>query len=382
MNSARYITVFLMLLLMPVLLFGAITATYYAEPSLYLQVQPGPYTSDTVIGAKLGFLEVTTDGEEIYSPAWGSTSENILPTLVYGDMRWYDQPSGPFIPLSSHPFHIMSVAYRHGYPGQPTITKVDHPYSPIIDNGPIQVKVSPFRVELYLVNTDSTNRNIKVKSQWPDRPAIHFKEGFVYTFDLLFDPAYSFVVANQKGTKVNEMMNLLGEPNSNGSYVSVGGNTGSNSIPIAPGLNPNTPGMPYGPPQTVIFSVALSDLSTTFDLAEAVGSNRKVVNTMTIIVYNGVVGANYSQEVVFTDTSSGFDDFRLLHEEGGFVTIPFNLFFGGTQVTKGEPIDWDTLQSGSDNIKTIQIGGIDQNAIDSLASGTYSDTISVEIRNP
>jgi len=52
------------------------------------------------------------------------------------------------------------------------------------------------------------------------------------------------------------------------------------------------------------------------------------------------------------------------------------------EVEKGAIITWSNLQDGSDNTKTIRIGGIDQNIIDSLASGTYSDTINVEIRNP
>ncbi len=79
MSVTRFASVLLMFLLVPALLFGAITATYTPEPYLHFEVQPGPYTSDTVLGAKLGTLEAFTDGEEIYSPAWGSTSENFWP---------------------------------------------------------------------------------------------------------------------------------------------------------------------------------------------------------------------------------------------------------------------------------------------------------------
>jgi len=386
MSVTRFASVLLMFLLVPALLFGAITATYYAEPSLYLQVQPGPYTSDTVIGAKLGYLEVTTDGEEIYSPAWGSTSENFLSAYLHGPMRLI--PGGP---LGQWPyeFHIMSVAYPEGYPGPPIIiTKVDYPYSPIIKNEPEQVKVSPFRVELYLVNTNSVNRNIKVKP--PELPASCFEPNESYTLTAFmgarFDLHYSFVVANQKGTKVNEMMNWWdGEPNSSGSYVSVGGNTGSNSIAVTSGLDPGNPEVPYGDPSTMVnFSVFLSEQSTTFDLSEAVGTNRKDVNTMTITVSNGIAGADYSQKVIFTDLTpvSTSAEFRMLPEESGPNPIPFKLYFDSMEVVKGEAITWSSLQNGSSNTKTIRIGGIDQNIIDSLASGTYSDTINVEIRNP
>ncbi|TAH54973.1 MAG: hypothetical protein EWM48_10580, partial [Sphaerochaeta sp.] len=117
--------------------------------------------------------------------------------------------------------------------------------------------------------------------------------------------------------------------------------------------------------------------------SEAVGTNRKDVNTMTITVSNGIAGADYSQKVIFTDLTpvSTSAEFRMLPEESGPNPIPFKLYFDSTEVVKGEAITWSSLQNGSSNTKTIRIGGIDQNVIDSLASGTYSDTINVEIQN-
>ncbi len=137
------------------------------------------------------------------------------------------------------------------------------------------------------------------------------------------------------------------------------------------------------PSQIVSYSVFLSEQTKTFNLSEAVGTNRKDVNTMTITVSNGIAGANYSQKVIFTDLTpvSTSAEFRMLPEESGPNPIPFKLYFDSTEVVKGEAITWSSLQNGSSNAKTIRIGGIDQNVIDSLASGTYSDTINVEIQN-
>lgn len=382
MRLARFVYVFLMLLLFPTLLFGAITAVYTPEPYLVLQAKPGPFTSDMTFGAKLGTLIVTTtDGDKIYAPTWGSTDEVSNDVILSGLMRSY--LGGPF-KEDTHKFHIMSVAYPEGYPGTPTIRVVQSPHSPIVSWFPNTVNANPFRVELYLMSTNSTNQHtIPV---W--RPASYFHLNTAYTLPATFNPIFSFISANDPWMNVGWMMDN-GEPDpSHGSYVSVNGVAGPNSTPIVDPTaytdpdNPGQPGMTYGdPPQMVSYSVSLTNQSISFNLADAIGTNRKDVNTMTIIVANGKVGTNYSQQVIFTDTS-GFSNFRLLPEQGGSASIPFNLFFGGTQVPKGTPFLWNTLQNGSNNIKTIQIGGIDQNAIDSLASGTYSATISVEIQNP
>ena len=112
MSSVRCIVV-LMLLLVPALLFGAITAIYTPELSIYLQVHPGPYTSDTVIGAKLGTLKVTTtDGDQIHSPTWGSTGEVANGVNLTGPM--WNKKNGSYT-SDTHTFHVMSVAYPDGY---------------------------------------------------------------------------------------------------------------------------------------------------------------------------------------------------------------------------------------------------------------------------
>lgn len=382
MSSSRYIIVLLMLLLVPALLFGEITAVYTSEPYIYLRTQPDaefPYTSDTIIGAKLGTLTVTIPaGEVIYSPAWGTAGEVEDGVTLTGPMK-----SGNSYSISSHIFYVMSVAYVGG---SKFFNKFrNNAYAPIIQQQAFTVD-SSFTVELWLVNTHQDDSGATVGGG--NRPASDFQKGGAYTLPTGFNPVFSFITADSS-TNVNSMMNNDGTPKSSGSYVIVNGVEGADSIRIVQSSasytdpnNPGQPGMTYGdPPQMVSYSVSLTNQSISFNLADAIGTNRKDVNTMTIIVANGKVGTNYSQQVIFTDTS-GFSNFRLLPEQGGSASIPFNLFFGGTQVPKGTPILWNTLQNGSNNIKTIQIGGIDQNAIDSLASGTYSATISVEIQNP
>ena len=90
MRLARLVCVFLMLLFIPTILFGAITSVYTPEPYLVLQAKPGPFTSNTTFGAKLGTLIVTTtDGDKIYAPTWGSTDEVSNDVILSGLMRSY-----------------------------------------------------------------------------------------------------------------------------------------------------------------------------------------------------------------------------------------------------------------------------------------------------
>ncbi len=367
-----------MLSSIPSLLFGAITVTYTAVP-LELKTAPGPYTSDTVIGAKLGTLEVQiTEGSVIHSPAWGTAGEVASGVPLTGPMKSENGYS-----TSTHYFTVMSVAYIGGVT---KINRFNDTYIPIYEN---KCTVSnSFSVELWLVNTDKDKPNTTVNHN--HRPASDFQAGSVYTLPSDFAPYFSFISAKEGNTNVNAMINNDGTPNSSGSYVSVNGvEGGADNTPIIESSgysDPDNPGEPvtYGDPtQIVSYSVFLSEQTKTFNLSEAVGTNRKDVNTMTITVSNGIAGADYSQKVIFTDLTpvSTSAEFRMLPEESGPNPIPFKLYFDSTEVVKGEAITWSSLQNGSSNTKTIRIGGIDQNVIDSLASGTYSDTINVEIQN-
>ncbi len=174
-----------------------------------------------------------------------------------------------------------------------------------------------------------------------------------------------------------------------GSYVVTNGSSGADSTPIInPGSftdpeNPGSPGIMYGdPPLIVTYAVSFTKQATSFNLTDATGSKKKDVNTMRITISNGKSGTDYSQQVIFTDSSVGSNSFRLLPEQTGPTPITFDLYFDNTKVTKGTAITWNNLTNGSNNTKTIRIGGIDQTSIQTLASGTYSDTITVEIRNP
>ena len=380
MSLTRFAYVLLMLSSIPSLLFGAITVTYTAVP-LELKTAPGPYTSNTVIGIKLGTLRV--DGGPIYTPVWGNTTEVDSGTV---------KVKGPMSNGSNEAtFYLMSVAYPNGESQSPTIKVFSGAFLSIVSlpQNWVTVSADPFIVELWLVNTADTNNTYNPSTTCS---ASDFQMNAAYTLDS-FRPEFSFVTANSSKTNANSMMQgQTGNANpSNGTYAIVNGNGGPDSTPIVESTaytdpdNPNSPVMTYvDPSQIVSYSVFLSEQTKTFNLSEAVGTNRKDVNTMTITVSNGIAGADYSQKVIFTDLTpvSTSAEFRMLPEESGPNPIPFKLYFDSTEVVKGEAITWNNLQNGSSNTKTIRIGGINQNTIDSLASGTYSDTISVEIQNP
>lgn len=365
-------------------LFGAITAVYTPEPYIVLKVKPGPYTSNTTIGAKLGTLMVTTTGNsKIYSPAWGSIGEVSGGITLTGPMKSY--PNGGFEPDATQTFYVVSVAYPTGYPGNPVIAILGENHWPINGWAQNTIQANPFRVELWLVNTNSDNPNVTVGY----RPASYFELNAVYTLPSDFNPVFSFISANSSTTNVGTMMNHDGTPNSGGSYVVTNGSSGADSTPIInPGSftdpeNPGSPGITYGdPPLIVTYAVSFTKQATSFNLTDATGSKKKDVNTMRITISNGKSGTKYSQQVIFTDSSVGSNSFRLLPEQTGPTPITFDLYFDNTKVTKGTAITWNNLTNGSNNTKTIRIGGIDQTSIQTLASGTYSDTITVEIRNP
>lgn len=384
MSSSRHIVVLFTLLLMPALLFGAITVTYTPASSIILQDYPGPYTSNTVIGAKLGTLDVEiTGGSVIHSPAWGTAGEVAGGVSLTGPM--YDKHTGGY-ESDTHTFTVMSVAYIGGVP---TINRFDATYIPIYEQK--CTLNSTFSVELWLVNTHKTQPDATVGSG--QRPAIDFQAGSVYTLPDDFDPYFSFISANQGNTNVNKMVNSDGTPNSDGSYVSVSGATGPNSTPI---INPSgytnpddptSPGMTYGDPgQAIIgtsFTLESQEVSITLDQHTGTQIHKINAATLGVLVYNEQGGESVDVDITFTDNSPpGEDGFNLLHVDAPEFMIPYTLFWGNTTnpITKGVAIEWNDLGKGN-HLKDIYMGWIDAEIVDQRPQGDYKSIVTVTIAN-
>ncbi|MDY0304723.1 MAG: hypothetical protein RBQ65_08820, partial [Sphaerochaeta sp.] len=58
---------------------------------------------------------------------------------------------------------------------------------------------------------------------------------------------------------------------------------------------------------------------------------------------------------------------------------PYTLLFGNEEVEPGMVIDWDGLKNGQMAARAIQVTNISQHATSTLLSGTYRDTIYINI---
>lgn len=385
--------IFLVFVLVIVLPIGAVvTAEYYPEPQIAFTVAPPPFTSDTVLGAKLGTVIMHSTTGEIYTPSFVDVQSVPTPVIVTGNMKSYALQKD-YYPNQTQNFRIFSIAYPYGLGSTPVIT----PFSfssgiiPIIHNGPVTVYQTNFYIELFLLNIDDQTPGVNHTVIW--RPASFFEPGTPYSLPSNFDPKF------RVGSATNSTTNL-GTYTGGGTIdnlvlgqfvegIGPGGLSGSFDNPmIGPGAytdpnNPNSPGVIYGDPPELPkdpdFVFSLINESYAFALEDAIG-NKVKVNTAQMVVENGESGVTYKQNITFTD--SGIEpSFQLKHKDNVNITINYNLYFGSSNVpvTYGSPIEWGGLGSGPPNVKDIYIGGIVQNDVNQKLGGQYTDTIYVNI---
>lgn len=363
-------------------LFAEVTATYLRESAITLDISPGPFTHPTVLGAKLGTFVITSTNGEIYSPSLVNIGEASGQIPLTGLMKnWAD---GPFV-LNTNDFYIISVAYPNGLGSEPVLQVLYNNVIPIISWNSNTVYANPFYVELYLVNTNSTNRN--AQSGW--RPASYFKLDSPYSLPVGFNPRFSVAVADSPNTNVGTYTTGSGSvKESQGSYVTTDGSSGPDNTPILdPGSytnpdDPDTPGFYYGEvPVTESFFIDFLIPESNFELSDAYGSNRVTINEARIEVMNGTQGTNYTQLFTFTDQSQA-SSFQLFPSAGSGSPINFNLYLENDLIEKGTAYTWSGLQPGILNTRNIRIGGISETEVMNRVSGTYTDTITVTITNP
>ncbi len=104
------------------------------------------------------------------------------------------------------------------------------------------------------------------------------------------------------------------------------------------------------------------------------------INEARIEVMNGVQGTNYSQQFTFSDQSPA-SSFQLFPSVGSGSPINFNLYLENQLIEKGTAYTWSGLQSGVLNTRNIRIGDISETEVMNKVSGTYTDTITVNITN-
>jgi hypothetical protein len=382
MKNIYRFCIILVLFFSPMVLFAEVTATYLRESAITLDISPGPFTHPTVLGAKLGTFVITSTNGEIYSPSLVNIGEASGQIPLTGLMK--DWADGPFV-LNTNDFYIISVAYPNGLGSEPVLQVLYNNVRPIISWQRNTVYANPFYVELYLVNTNSTNRN--AQSGW--RPASYFKLDSPYSLPVGFNPLFSVAVADSPNTNVGTYTTGSGSvKESQGSYVTTDGSSGPDNTQILdPGSytnpdDPDTPGFYYGEvPVTESFFIDFLIPESNFELSDAYGSNRVTINEARIEVMNGTQGTNYTQLFTFTDQSQA-SSFQLFPSAGSGSPINFNLYLENDLIEKGTAYTWSGLQPGILNTRNIRIGGISETEVMNRVSGTYTDTITVTITNP
>ncbi|MGE4454288.1 MAG: hypothetical protein AB7D92_07100 [Sphaerochaeta sp.] len=372
--------VMMILLFSPLVIFADVTAYYSGESPISFDIAPGPFTHPSVLGAKLGTFTVTSSTGELYSPSLVNIGEASGKILVAGLMKEWD--AGPY-EMASNDFYIIAAAYPDGLGSNPILHVLYNNVIPLITWDKNTVYADPFYVELYLVNTNSTNPYSQ--SGW--RPAEYFKEDTPYQLPAGFNPRFSVAVAENPNTNVGTYTKNDGSvKDSLGDYVPSNTGSGPDNTPILDprNFNPENPSVPefyYGDsPLLPSFFFAFETTQASFSLASAI-SSPQVINQAKITVINGEENTEYEQVLTFTDSSPTYPDFRLLAESGGAQAIDFQLYLDNELISKGVSTPWDGLLPG-ENTKDLKIGGISESAVALLPSGTYSTTIYVEISNP
>lgn len=374
-----YITL-LLLVILPWYAFAAVTATYVPESPITLEIAPGAFTHQSVLGAKLGRFIITSTTGEIYSPSFVNIGEASGAIQVTGLMKGY--ASGPYA-METNDFYINSVAYPNGLGGTPVLQVLYNDVRPIIGWQANTVTQNPFYVDLYLVNKNSGG--IGSDSGW--RPAQYFKLDSPYSLPSNFNPLFSVGVADSPTTNVGSYTSGGTVDESQGSFVITNGNSGPNNTPIInPGAytdpdNPGSPGFYYGDVPTLpslLFTIV--DSSTSFSLGSAYGTNKATLTQANAQVLNGVTGNTYQITLIFTDTS-GDTSFQLFPTQGVGSPISYKLYLENDEITKAVAKVWTGLVPGIVNTKAIKVSGISQSVVASNTSGNYTGTITVNISN-
>ena len=257
----------------------------------------------------------------------------------------------------------------------------------------LEITTSPVYVDFYLVNTNSTGRERSTGLPANlDTGNKKFDLSTQYTFNNPFNPTYALGVTLTKEGGLYQIPSSGEITNPNATFVEIDGVSGSgttsfmgnNALTDTAGANNNQTGFWNGveetPPPPVNFVFSFQNDIATFNLSEVYGvNNTKTINVAQMDVQNGVAGTTYKQSLTFTD--SGTDQsFQLKAVGGSGNTIGFNLYFGSstTPIPYGQAIEWTGLVPNM-NYMDLKIGGILESEVNKRISGSYSDTITVNI---
>lgn len=349
MSRRPIILVLLLSLLSP--LFGAVTATYKAKPVLHFELFDDVYQQryggigGNHFAGKLvthiGSFEIETGGETVRNLSLNSSH----------DYNFYFK--GPHIknPEASFGFFLGSIVKYGNSLWETYLNKgARNPIEPM--GHPMTGTIT---VDFYLVSWEGASVFVK------DGSYTH-TSGNLPPFSVAFSTGGDYWNASFDPMSVNG-----GVPGQSLPYF----HDGSDTFPDEE--------IDYGdPPELFSYNFTIKD-EQAITLSDAFGSNKAQVAKAEMMVVNGTPFKTYGVEVLFTtlDQSSTFEMKRVGMPSA--TTIPYTLLFGNEEVEPGMVIDWDGLKNGQMAARAIQVTNISQHATSTLLSGTYRDTIYINI---
>jgi len=360
----RTVALILLLSLIFLPLSAEITASY--EPTSPLEFTKGsPPFSPTNFIAHLGRLTITaTAGETLYQPSL--VDANISTRFEFtGPVTWWSQNGVPVYNNQSTGFFFGAVVTELG------VTSF-HTLSPGGGTSPMTITqkdlgVSVFVAELYLLG---------------DQPSSIYKPGALYTMNNS-NSLGSFnvaIAANDQGIYYMYVPKIyVPFP---GQTIIPGGAPPLNSPTVAP---PGIRALPYGnggDQQVLQYLLSIIN-EPPIHLPDAYETRKIKVAQANIRLENATAGKDYQVDIKFTSTSvsPAYQGKFHLHLDGKLSRygIAYDLFFNGNYVTPGVPIRWEGIQTTQNRQKDIQMTGVIQDVAERAPSGTYSDTITVNI---
>jgi len=381
-----FLLVALILVALPLGLWGAVTATYTPEIPIYFTKSPGVFTQPTIIGAKIGTITMVSEGP-IYNPGLMTIGEFSGNIPMYAYHRNWD---GVPYTKKSFNFYFVVVAYPYGRGGSMIISTPHETKWPIAGaTTGVTINVSPFYVDLYIINSNPSNvSNPSSVVGYVPLPE-DLEPGSSITFVNPFNPYFTVGVGSDSTNGVYNYAQgpggSLTQGTENGSYVPIDGVSGADSTPLVDegsftsGENQDD-GFWFGdnPPKPLNFLFSFLHNTVNFDLSDAYeGKSDLYLNTARMVVENGVTGTTYKQKITFTDIWGG-PTFQLKPDQDS-DGIDFNLVFGSKPVNYGDGDDWENLVPGPNNEKILYIKGIKPSQVNQRVSGEYTDTIIVNI---
>ncbi len=388
--AQSFLLITLILVALPFGVWGAITATYVYESPIYFSKAPGAFTHPTTFGGKLGRMTVYHD-EPLYNPTILTAGLPNGPTVTMkGPFTWWLPNDYNYDFQFS--MNVVAVAYPNGLGGGGVrATALSNRQHLLPNSVNEQVTTNPFIVDFYLVNTNLADPT-QPSSLGTGGDGI-FKEDDSFTFvsPSPFNPSFYLAVTKTLATDVGNLPYGASQPQEKyGKLIEINGDD-SSTIPMydqdaatAEGgddgfwFGDDPPTQPTTPTYEVFFEASQAD----FTISDAY-TGKVRINTAKIKVLDGVAGQTYARDIIFTDSGTT-NSFQLKPYPSG-SPINYDLYFETESkiVNYGERIPWNGLVPFPlINERGLWIGGIKKNEVDQRLSGSYSDTIYVNIVSP